>query len=87
LLLKKGTGAFLNVAAYNRHPDLSSWGSDPHVFHPERWLEMRESKVKFGVYGNWYMDFQSGQLIIGIYMGTLGAGIPAVLGGDSRRFL
>jgi len=61
--LKKGTAIFLNITAYNRHPDL--WGLDPHVFRPERWLEMRESKVKFGVYGN---------------LATFSAGIHACIG-------
>ena len=51
--IRKGMQIFLNIVAYNRHPDL--WGPDPHVFRPERWLEMRESKVKFEVYENLYV--------------------------------
>jgi len=61
--LRKGVKIFTNIAAYNRHPDL--WGPDPHVFRPERWLDMKEDKVKFGVYGN---------------LGIFGAGIHACIG-------
>lgn len=48
--VSKGTRIFVNIVAYNRHPDL--WGPDPHAFRPERWLEMDEAKIKFGVHGN-----------------------------------
>jgi len=63
VFLKKGIKIFPNIAAYNRHPNL--WGPDPHVFRPERWLDMKENKVKFGVYGN---------------LGIFGAGIHACIG-------
>lgn len=53
LYLKKGTRIMTSITAYNRHPDL--WGSEPHIFRPERWLEMKEPEVKFGVYGNLYL--------------------------------
>ena len=50
VVLKKNMRVFMNIVAYNRHPDL--WGPDPNIFRPERWFEMKESKIKFGVYGN-----------------------------------
>ena len=68
VFLRKGTRIYGNITAYNRykhldhpsrcayrvwayrHPDI--WGPDPHVFRPERWLDMKQSKIRFGVYGN-----------------------------------
>jgi len=61
--LRKGQRVIAAITCYNRHPDL--WGKDPHTFRPERWLEMAEHKVKFGVYGN---------------LGIFGAGIHACIG-------
>jgi len=63
VFLRKGVKIYPNIAAYNRHPEL--WGPDPHVFRPERWLDMKEDKIKFGVYGN---------------LGIFGAGVHACIG-------
>jgi len=63
VFLKKGIKIFANITGYNRHPDV--FGPDPHVFRPERWLDIQESKIKFGVYGN---------------LGIFGAGVHACIG-------
>ncbi|EKM53352.1 uncharacterized protein PHACADRAFT_259665 [Phanerochaete carnosa HHB-10118-sp] len=51
LPVPKGTRVILSIAAYNRDPDL--WGSDPHSFDPERWLDGRVKKGQaLGIFGN-----------------------------------
>ncbi|EKM53350.1 uncharacterized protein PHACADRAFT_259662 [Phanerochaete carnosa HHB-10118-sp] len=51
LPIPKGARVILSVAAYNRDPDL--WGSDPHSFDPERWLDGRVKKGQaLGMFGN-----------------------------------
>lgn len=51
LHVTKGTRILLSVAAYNR--DAEVWGSDPHTFHPDRWLDGRVgSSQSIGMYSN-----------------------------------
>ncbi|EKM53348.1 uncharacterized protein PHACADRAFT_124964 [Phanerochaete carnosa HHB-10118-sp] len=58
LPVPKGTRVIASVAAYNRDPDL--WGSDPHSFDPERWLDGRVKKGQaLGIFGNLF-NFAAG---------------------------
>lgn len=58
LPIQKGTRLILSIAAYNRDPDL--WGSDPHMFDPDRWLDGRVKKGQVvGMYGN-LLSFSAG---------------------------
>ncbi|KDQ64100.1 hypothetical protein JAAARDRAFT_64014 [Jaapia argillacea MUCL 33604] len=58
--IPQGTRLILSIAAYNRYPDI--WGSDAHIFNPDRWLtdHVKDNKVPtVGVVGN-LLTFSSG---------------------------
>lgn len=64
-------GSIIEVQIQALHRDEVAWGPDPHVFRPERWVEMSKSSQRLGVE---YMPFGGGRRTcpaMGLVMGEL----------------